>query len=120
MIVIDTQDIFVLNLQRAIQGAIDLAAHVVSSEGLGVPQDLKDNFDLLRGKRILPYDLSEKMKKMAAFGEPRQGRVGFRNIAVHEYQELKLEVLQSILSKNVKDLEEFYTAVVKHYRLGKE
>ncbi|MEK6571343.1 MAG: DUF86 domain-containing protein [Bacteroidota bacterium] len=108
--VIDKQDVFVLNLQRAIQGAIDLAAHIVSSEGLGVPQDLKDNFDLLREKRIIPYDLVEKMKKM----------VGFRNIAVHEYQELKLEVLQSILSNNIKELEEFYTAIVKHYRLGKE
>ena len=110
LIIIDKQDIFVLNLQRAIQGAIDLAAHVISSEGLGVPQDLKESFDLLRGKGIIPYDLAEKMKKM----------VGFRNIAVHEYQELKLGILQSILSNNVKDLEDFYTAVVKHYQLGKE
>lgn len=34
----DKQDIFVLNLQRAAQAAIDLAAHITASEGLGVPQ----------------------------------------------------------------------------------
>lgn len=39
---LDAQDIFVLNLQRAVQAAIDLAAHVVSSEGLGMPRDLND------------------------------------------------------------------------------
>jgi uncharacterized protein YutE (UPF0331/DUF86 family) len=80
LVVIDKQDIFVLNLQRAIQGAIDLAAHLVSSEGLGVPQDLKDNFDLLRGKGIIPYDLAEKMKKMAASASLAKGGLGFETL----------------------------------------
>jgi len=33
---IDVQDIFVLNLQRSIQSAIDLATHIIASEGLGI------------------------------------------------------------------------------------
>ncbi|NKQ36954.1 MAG: hypothetical protein HF973_15250 [Chloroflexi bacterium] len=37
----DAQDIFVLNLQRAVQAAIDLAAHVVASEELGLPDSLR-------------------------------------------------------------------------------
>jgi uncharacterized protein YutE (UPF0331/DUF86 family) len=40
----DRQDIFVLNLQRAVQAAIALAAHVTASEVLGMPQELRDNF----------------------------------------------------------------------------
>ncbi len=41
---IDKQDIFVLNLQRAIQACIDLAAHAVASEHLGLPESIRDNF----------------------------------------------------------------------------
>lgn len=33
----DVQDIFVLNLQRAVQAAIDLAAHQVADEKIGLP-----------------------------------------------------------------------------------
>ncbi len=37
---INVQDIFVLNLQRAVQSAIDLAAHLVATEGLGLPTSI--------------------------------------------------------------------------------
>ena len=83
---LDTQDIFVLNLQRAVQATIDLAAHVVGAEGLGVPQDLRENFRLLVNNRIISQDLCTRMEKM----------VGFRNVAVHEYQALDIEVLKSV------------------------
>ncbi|MGA9405720.1 MAG: DUF86 domain-containing protein [Bacteroidota bacterium] len=102
---LDTQDIFALNLQRAVQATIDLAAHVVGAEGLGVPQDLRENFRLLVNNRIISQDLCARMEKM----------VGFRNIAVHEYRTLDIEVLKSILKNNLKDLEDFYTALIKHF-----
>jgi uncharacterized protein YutE (UPF0331/DUF86 family) len=37
---IDRQDIFVLNLQRAIQAGIDLGAHVLAAPGLAMPATL--------------------------------------------------------------------------------
>ncbi len=37
----NNQDIFVLNLQRAVQSAIDLGTHVIASEGLGMPDAIK-------------------------------------------------------------------------------
>jgi uncharacterized protein YutE (UPF0331/DUF86 family) len=49
----DAQDIFVLNLQRAVQAAIDLAAHIVASEELGLPDSLRANFTLLEHAGIL-------------------------------------------------------------------
>jgi uncharacterized protein YutE (UPF0331/DUF86 family) len=104
---IDAQEIFILNLQRAAQAAIDLAAHLVASEGLGVPQDLRDSFRLLQEARVIAPALVEKMQKM----------VGFRNIAVHEYETLDLAVLKAILVNNLRDLEEYYTALTKHYGL---
>jgi uncharacterized protein YutE (UPF0331/DUF86 family) len=104
---IDAQEIFILNLQRAAQAAIDLAAHLVASEGLGVPQDLRDNFRLLQEAHVIAPSLVEKMQKM----------VGFRNIAVHEYETLDLAVLKAILVNNLRDLEEYYTALTKHFGL---
>jgi uncharacterized protein YutE (UPF0331/DUF86 family) len=79
----------------------------VASEGLGVPQDLRDSFRLLQEARVIAPALVEKMQKM----------VGFRNIAVHEYETLDLAVLKAILVNNLRDLEEYYTALTKHYGL---
>ena|SRR3989338_4994761 len=103
----DVQDIFVLNLQRAVQSCIDLAAHVVSDEGLGLPSDLKENFTLLETKGILSSELSSKLQKM----------VGFRNIAVHDYTAINASVLKSVLAKDLKDIEDFYTLLLKHFRI---
>jgi uncharacterized protein YutE (UPF0331/DUF86 family) len=104
---LDAQDIFVLNLQRAVQAAIDLAAHVVSSEGLGMPRDLKENFSLLKETGIISNELGGKLEKM----------VGFRNIAVHDYQVLSSQILKSILADDLKDLEDFYAALGRHFKM---
>lgn len=47
------QDVFVLNLQRAVQAAIDMAAHIAASQGYGVPGDLKENFILLKDGGVI-------------------------------------------------------------------
>jgi uncharacterized protein YutE (UPF0331/DUF86 family) len=100
---INNQDIFVLNLQRAVQAAIDLAAHMIASEGLGLPDTIKDNFVRLEQAGIISIDLSKKMQSMA----------GFRNIAIHDYQAINVDILKTILVKHLKDLEEFYTGILR-------
>ena len=102
---LDVQDIFVLNLQRAIQSSIDLATHVIASEGLGISDTVGGNFVLLANVKIITKTLSKKMQSM----------VGFRNIAIHEYQALDADILKAILTKDLKDLEQFYTAVLNRF-----
>ncbi|MBI4826304.1 MAG: DUF86 domain-containing protein [Nitrospirae bacterium] len=104
---IDKQDIFILNLQRATEAAIDIAAHIAASEGLGLASAIKDNFRFLNEAGIINESLLKKMQSM----------VGFRNIAVHDYQSINVDILKSILTGNLKDLEEFYTAVLKRFPL---
>lgn len=104
---IDVQDIFVLNLQRAIQSAIDLAAHAVSEGDLGLPAVLKENFSLLKDAKVLEPGLADRMVRM----------VGFSNIAVHDYQNLDIEILKSILIHHLVDLEDFCQAILNHYPL---
>lgn len=102
---LDVQDIFVLNLQRAIQSSIDLATHVIASEGLGISDTVGGNFVLLANAKIITKTLSKKMQSM----------VGFRNIAIHDYQALDVDILKAILTKHLKDLEQFYTTILKRF-----
>jgi uncharacterized protein YutE (UPF0331/DUF86 family) len=107
---INIQDIFVLNLQRAVQSTIDLAAHVTASEGLGIPDTIKDNFLRLEQAGIISKDLSKRMQAM----------VGFRNIAIHDYQAINVEILKTILIQNLKDVEEFYTVILVHFNIARQ
>jgi uncharacterized protein YutE (UPF0331/DUF86 family) len=99
----DVQDIVTLNLQRAVQLTIDLAAHVVRSESLGMPRSLKENFQLLYQNGMIDNALKEKMEHM----------VGFRNIAVHDYESINPDILKSLVKKHLQDVEEFYTIVLQ-------
>ena len=101
----DMQDIFVLNLQRAVQAAIDLAAHQVADEKIGLPTNLKENFALLESRQIIDAQLSKRLQAM----------VGFRNIAVHDYQQLDLIILKSILEHRLGDLDEFVQVITKRH-----
>jgi len=91
------QDSIILNLQRACETAIDLAMHWVRLNRLGVPQQSRDAFRLLVQAKTLPEALGEALEKM----------VGFRNIAVHDYQALNLDVVQAIVETKMDDLAEF-------------
>ncbi len=84
---IDKEDIFVLNLQRAVQAAIDLGAHVMVAQDLEMPATLREIFITLERHRLISPQVSEQMQKMC----------GFRNIAVHEYQALSRPILKAIL-----------------------
>jgi len=102
---INKQDIFVLNLERVIEATIDIAAHIVASEGLGLASTIRENFEILYESGIIDRELMNKMQKM----------VGFRNIAVHEYTSLNIEILKSILKNNLGGIEEFYTLILKKF-----
>lgn len=100
---IDTEDIFVLNLQRAVQAAIDLGAHVVAAQELELPATLREIFVILERHGLISADVSQQMQRMC----------GFRNIAVHDYQTLSKPILKAILVDHLKDLEGFYSEILK-------
>jgi uncharacterized protein YutE (UPF0331/DUF86 family) len=99
------QDAIILNLQRACETAIDLAMYVVSQRKLGVPQDTRDAFTLLQTSGIIPADLATRMQHM----------VGFRNVAVHEYTRLNLDVVMAIVTKQLDDFRAFSSTIVKAF-----
>ena len=97
------QDSIVLNIQRACEACIDLAMHLVSEKGLGIPQSSRDVFDILRKNGLLDEGLAGILMAM----------VGFRNIAVHDYQQLNLQIVQNIIDIHLDDLTRFAESVLK-------
>lgn len=99
---IEVEDIVLLNLQRAVQAAIDLATHVVTTEGYGLPDSLAASFSLLEGQGILDPDLAERLRRM----------VGFRNVAIHNYRALDLRIVEAIVTRHLGDLRASSSRVV--------
>lgn len=94
---INAQDIVVLNLQRACEAAIDIASHVIRVKKLGVPQSSRDLFNLLHKNGLIDEVSCDRMKAM----------VGFRNIAIHDYQDINIDILESIIHSHLIDFKKF-------------
>lgn len=101
----DLQDIVMFNIIQALQGCIDLAAHVVSDEGYGMAGSMNEFFYLLEEQGVLPTDLVERMVLA----------VGFRNLCVHEYARLDLPKVYEIAATGIADIEEFIGLMVQRY-----
>lgn len=91
------QDAIILNLQRACESSIDAAMHLVRVHRLGVPQETREAFDLLERAGRLDPSLAARLRRM----------VGFRNVAIHDYQKLSLDVVRSIIHERLDDFLEF-------------
>ncbi|MGM0472115.1 MAG: type VII toxin-antitoxin system HepT family RNase toxin [Bacillota bacterium] len=95
------QDSIILNLQRLCEAAIDLAMHLISELDLGIPQTSREAFSILEHEEIIDSELAENLKAM----------VGFRNIAVHDYQKINLEIVQAIIENNLADIVKFVEVI---------
>ena len=91
------QDAISMNVQRACELAIDMANHLIRVRKLGVPQSSRESFLILGRESVIPLDLAQTMAKM----------VGFRNILVHRYQELDLDIFQSVIHSGMEEILEF-------------
>ncbi len=98
---IDRQDVISFNLLLAIENCTDLAAHIISEEGLGVPGSASEMFYLLEENGYLSLQLTEKMIKA----------VGLRNLIVHEYAKVDLKRLFDIVGKDTKDINDYIVSI---------
>jgi len=88
-------------LQLAAQAAIDVASHIVSDERLGEPRTNAELFDLLHRAQWIDRDLSRSMRNLA----------GFRNVVVHGYEDVALEIVKDIVRNRLVDLVDYVAAV---------
>lgn len=84
-------------LQLAVQAALDVASHVVSSERLGEPRTNRELFEILARNRWLPAPLAARLQDMA----------GFRNVLVHGYAEVDPRIVRDVVENRLGDLVAF-------------
>ncbi|MCO6427892.1 DUF86 domain-containing protein [Nitrosomonas communis] len=94
-------DAVAMNLQRAAELTIDIANHLVRIRKLGLPRDSRESFTLLAQAGVIDEEMMRKL----------QGMVGFRNILVHEYQDM--QILIDVIEHRTRDLLEFATQALR-------
>lgn len=96
------QDSIILNIQRSCEASIDVAMHIISEKHLGIPQTSREAFEILFQANILTKETTQSMKNM----------VGFRNIAVHDYQTIQIEIVKEIIEKHLSDFTKYTSEII--------
>ena len=95
----------------SIQASIDLATGIAVMKTPRRPGTYRETFHILGKFGVIPEGLAGEMSKLA----------GFRNILVHEYTDLDVTRVYSILTNEFKTMASFRTLIkefVKQNRLG--
>jgi uncharacterized protein YutE (UPF0331/DUF86 family) len=61
---------------------------------LGIPVESRESFAILAREKAIPVDLGERLQKM----------VDFRNVAVRQYRDLDMEILDTVIARHRDDL----------------
>lgn len=106
----DAQDVLVLNLARAVQLCVDMAAHLLAGTSQSVPATMAEAFLLLARLGVIDDDLALRMRRS----------VGFRNIAVHNYEVLNWQLVFELAGDPLRDFDRFAVAVAQHLQESKQ
>jgi uncharacterized protein YutE (UPF0331/DUF86 family) len=88
----------------AIECGIDIANHIIASEGLRFPRDNGDSFSVLVENGILPKELKDPLMAMARF----------RNRLVHLYWDVEDQKVYEYLQTSLDDLGKLLRTVAAH------
>lgn len=99
---VDAQDVLVLNLSKAVQLCVDISLHILSGRDQPVPETMGQAFTKLAAEGVINNELSEKMRKA----------VGFRNIAIHNYEEINWAIVYAIAKERRIDFKQFAMQVL--------
>lgn len=99
---ITQQDSVILNLQRACEACIDIGNHLIRVNKFSAPQSARDTFEILYASKVISQECAKKMQNM----------VGLRNIAVHDYQSLNLDIVIKVIQTHLSDFTDFIRQIL--------
>lgn len=100
---LDKQEVIILNLQRAVQICVDIGNHVLLDFPCATPATMADTFKKMRENDLIADKTRENLSKA----------VGFRNIAIHQYEDIDCKIIFSIVKNHLCDFCEFAKCVQK-------
>ena len=98
----DAQDVLTLNLTRAVQLCVDIGTHLVAASEHPAPDTMGQTFDVLADMSLIGPELALRMKKA----------VGFRNIAIHNYEAIDWQITHLIATRYLEDFTAFAAAMM--------
>jgi uncharacterized protein YutE (UPF0331/DUF86 family) len=100
------QRIIERTLQMMVELAVDISAHLISDKRLRVPTGYADTFKVLFEGGLINQGLYQVLAQMAKF----------RNIVVHQYDQIDDTIVVDILRNHLDDFVLFRDAVLKIIR----
>ena len=106
------QDALVFELIQCVELATDIATHIISSEKLPRPDTHREVFQILGKNKYLSAETAEAMAKA----------VGFRNIAIHDYDDEKFDIKEVYrdYKDDIRDTKKFCAEVVEILEKGRQ
>ena len=92
------------NFQLSIESAIDIGEIIISREGFERPEMYRSVFLILGKNGIIPTNFAEEFAQAA----------GFRNILVHMYEDIDIDILHMFLSEKLDDFDEFARYIAEY------
>ena len=99
---VDAQDIVCLNIERAVQSCVDIAAHIISYNNLPSSGSMASAFQVLSDSGIITLENALKIKKA----------VGLRNLLVHQYKQTDWNIVWTVSKHRLIDLLDFIKQIL--------
>lgn len=99
----DTRNMVLHAMLVAIQSSIDVANHLIAEKNLRKPSTYREAFEILAEENVISAELADELADLA----------GFRNMLVHIYWRLDMDVIHEILQRDHRHLEAFSSQVKK-------
>jgi uncharacterized protein YutE (UPF0331/DUF86 family) len=103
------QRIIERTLQMMIETCADIAGHIIADREFRIPTSYADTFKVLLEEKILDRKLYAVMEKIAKF----------RNIVVHQYDEVDAEIVTAILKNDLTDFNSYKQAIIRFLKKEK-
>lgn len=91
------------DLQVAIEACIDIGKVIISEKKLRPPESMKDVCTILFENGFIDNRMLSALDRM----------VGTRNILVHRYEKIDLEIIYGILKRHLQDFQRFIKQISK-------
>ena len=97
------QDAVSRNLQQILEAMITIGEMIIAENGFRKPAEHNEVFDILGENKIYPKSFSDRLWKIG----------GFRNVLVHDYVSLNLDLVYDNLEKGIPIFKKYARYVAK-------
>ena len=87
---------------------VDIATHILGNTDLAVPTTMAEASTSLERLNIIPPEIADKMRRS----------VGYRNIAVHNYDDIDLTITYEIARYHLEDFKDYIKQIISVHKLA--